>query len=97
MSAPIGPGDWVECVKADFFGGDTIVKGGIYCVEAILPNHGWCPLCKDYCADVVLTTDVEKDIGWCPGRFRPIYRPKAELIEVLKKPVELPEDERVPA
>lgn len=97
MSA-IGPGDWVECIQtvdegvldARLLGGGRIYKGRLYCVEAIMEgadeNGDW---------DIGLRlTDPETHRtqadgtpgGWCVDLFRPIYRPRTDLIETLKQP-----------
>jgi len=85
----IGPGDWVECVN-NSDGHECIVSLGelrqvldvgpcLYrglehlTVLFILPPGHTCPDGGRYCGSSI-------------GRFRPIYRPKADLIESLKTP-----------
>lgn len=91
MSA-IGPGDWVECLKGSSMISDC-VPGGLYCVEAIVPAEGECPQCGDDTPEGLLFSGHKKRLSpcglywsWCPCRFRPIYRPRAEFIESLKQP-----------
>lgn len=89
MAAPIGPGDFVECVDVRpslRFAPPALRLGAIYCVEGIEPEC-FCSLCGR-CAGLVL-------LGYAPQpgaraakacRFRPIYRPNADFIESLKAP-----------
>lgn len=89
MSAPIGPGDWVECVESGKFACDEVVAGRVY--EVAAAGEGRCSRSDCNGVWVRLTNDrVSGD--WCGVRFRPIYRPKQELIESLKQPA--PERER---
>lgn len=83
MSA-IGPGDFVECVKASGRHPEFSV-GRIYCVEWIDPSAD-CMACGN-CDGLGL-----KGIGgnWASCCVRPIYRPKSSLIEQLKRPVSEP-------
>jgi hypothetical protein len=88
MSQAIGPGDWVECVTP----GPDCPKGSIWLVAtlgrapllAVCTSHGFA------CERVFLTLKgdplPEWALGRCAGCFRPIYRPKAELIAGLKTP-----------
>lgn len=94
MSA-IGPGDWVECLHNGTY--TRFRAGALYCVSEVMPGpdcgcevcgqrhggirlHGM-PLPHDY---------PERRLrarNWWPAcRFRPIYRPKASIIEQLKQP-----------
>lgn len=78
MSAPIGPGDWVECV--DTRDSPVVVLHAIYLVE----DTAWhrdipCLILRG----VVSPRGFRKVRADC---FRPIYRPKSELIEQLKQP-----------
>ena len=92
MSA-IGPGDWVECI-ARTGRPDLCVPGGLYCVEALVPAFGTCPACEDgsdiegmiFVGQPKERNDTGQYWSWCPCRFRPVYRPKADLIESLKAP-----------
>lgn len=91
MSA-IGPGDWVECLTPS---PDTnaCVEGGLYCVEALVPAFGGCPVCDDDMPEGMIFAGHPREPAWggylkswCPCRFRPIYRPKSDFIEQLKQP-----------
>lgn len=96
MAAPIGPGDWVECVSAgDRLG--VLQRGSIYqisqvksCAESAFCNH-------DGCTDPGLILRGRSEL-FCPHRFRPIYRPNAEFIESLKAPPQsVPDQPTVPS
>lgn len=84
----IGPGDWVECVHAGEFQGNVsrgrLVQGAIYRVRAIgLTGSG----CLGVALVEVRDPITDRYNGfWRIGRFRPIYRPKSEIIEALKQP-----------
>jgi hypothetical protein len=94
MSA-IGPGDWVECVKDSVDIPGTFVVGSLYQVTKLTKT---CPrmgpgvqiLGKPSQSELRFTGKY----GWAIHLFRPIYRPKADLIESLKTPAKR---ERVPA
>lgn len=84
MSIPIGPGDWVECVDAlgrEPAGTPTPLRvGAIYQVEDTFRWFGH---------DGLTLREVKPptgDRGFAAALFRPIYRPKADLIESLKAP-----------
>ena len=95
MSAPIGPGDWVECVQnrlpttAPPVG---LVVGRVYRVEAAgvtppddrEPNIAWVRLEGARCRD--------DRWGFRAAWFRPVYRPDASLIAGLKVPARKTED-----
>ena len=101
MSA-LGPGDFVECVDAS----DAIhiilrdrhsvplVVGAVYRVREIDTT----PTLDGEDGVVLWGIEMAAGGGWSRSfrisRFRPLYRPKADLIESLKTPVER---ERVPA
>ena len=94
MSA-IGPGDWVECIRtgdgrADHPGrGFTL--GKLYCVREVSAKNYPCP-CGRTCGGLRFTNMKDPAIGWWSAcAFRPIYRPKADFIEALKRPA--PEQE----
>lgn len=87
MSDPIGPGDWVECVSAPNGHITGFRAGGVYKVsEAFtiegrsLLNFAGMPKPK-----AVLPNGGP---GWFIVYFRPLYTPKADLIESLLNPVE---------
>lgn len=83
MSAPIGPGDWVECVDAAprDYADVRLTLGAIYQVHHVADLGPW--------GLGVWLTD-NPSASWSGGyhadRFRPIYTPKQELIETLKAP-----------
>ena len=91
MAAPIGPGDWVECVDASpcsMYGPPPLTVGALYRVERIREFEpevidGWCLWLVG-----VRANSPEGAFGG--GRFRPIYRPKSSIIEQLKQPVSEP-------
>lgn len=96
MSAPIGPGDWVECVddRASDFGsfgkGEVVVAGGVYLVSEVLmafaPNGTRRPSLR--LAGVV--APPSRRFRLCAldaTRFRPIYRPDESLTRRLMEPL----------
>jgi hypothetical protein len=95
MAGAIGPGDWVECVSNPN-ANPRVAVGSLYRVNEIIPSWGPCPLCAD--TDTQALTfeghPIERNwlgrqLGWCPCRFRPIYRPKAEFTtSLLRKATE---------
>lgn len=88
MSAAIGPGDWVECVRLGGpyppgFDNRFLRVGQVYRVLSVVQTQ------RGDAVELEEATHITPD-GWracfylkC---FRPIYRPKAELIESLKAP-----------
>lgn len=94
MAAPIGPGDWVECLRVWPRAPDEAPTGfrvgGLYCVEAAR-DDGWCDVCCECCPGLTFTNIARGE--WFIGcAFRPVYRPNADFIESLKQPS--PERER---
>jgi hypothetical protein len=87
MSAPIGPGDWVELIDPAWAGQTFPRQGGIYCIESVEDcGDNTCGDCGGSVGlDLVQVPPLE-DCAWCPCQFRPIYRPRADLIEQLKQP-----------
>lgn len=85
MSAPIGPGDWVECVSVNCGCEDArpekvalfLCEGTTYHINRVGQTANG--------RDAVELVDWP-NTPFCPGHFRPIYRPKADLIESLKAP-----------
>lgn len=90
MSA-IGPGDWVECINDAPRKGPGkpfafLVKGRVYCVSSLhfhpalkIPSLcviGGPKFCEKLSCDGLFG-------GHGVDRFRPIYRPKSELLESL--------------
>lgn len=105
MSDPIGPGDWVECIRQGKRG--IFHLGAIYCVEAV-ERPSSCEYGCIECLGVHIVgtprpSDVIADMSayrdWWPAcTFAPVYRPKQELIESLKAPpkrVKTPSPEKV--
>lgn len=86
MAAPIGPGDWVECVDGDARY-PQMPRGSIWCVEAIIPWRAFCALCEGGSTLFpALKLAGDPDDDWCACAYRPIYRPRASFIESLKAP-----------
>lgn len=84
----IGKGDWVECIHGNPVdkpspGQKLLSIGAIYQVEEV--GH-YAPLSADYVVIVGFYSD-HPTRGWLASAFRPIYRPKSEIIEALKQPV----------
>lgn len=89
MSA-IGPGDWVECIKAAKGAAPTaeLTLGALYQVrglrEGVLRGA---PGVGIYLVGIVNPkAKTGKEWAYSIERFRPIYRPNAEFIERLKHP-----------
>lgn len=92
MSA-IGPGDWVECVDASprYVPGvgmspvpAPLVKGAVYRVERVVYDARWDE--TGIVLDGIRENAWRIDGAFNVDRFRPIYRPKSEIIESLKQP-----------
>lgn len=87
MSAPIGVGDFVECIDAgpDRLGTPVVLEqGSIYQVERI-----WIDILDERDGSVGTGVDLygivdPRDYSFELKRFKPIYRPDASLIESLK-------------
>lgn len=94
MTAPIGPGDFVECVKdVTLYGKLVAFKGRSYCVEGVKHIPGNCgdPEGASPCPPFgVLLVGVDRPRGaWlCGCAVRPIYRRDESLIQRLRQPVE---------
>lgn len=84
----IGPGDWVECVDAGSNPGKRgppLEVGRVYRVQAVVSQGH--PCLHDGCGHNLLeVAGVNHELPCCPNRFRPVYRPKADLIASLKAP-----------
>jgi len=92
MSAPIGPGDWVECVNAEsgWTDGDPrLVLGAIYVVEEVAIRR------RDPRTGLetvgLYLREVPSHVPWSITRFRPIYRPSESLF--LQRLMEVPAPE----
>lgn len=90
----IGPGDWVERIKPGRSWTGWRV-GAIYRVRQLEGPHNWA--CDDCGAREGLlffdAPDPHRVIlgatpydSWCACAFRPVYRPKASVIEAMKRP-----------
>lgn len=105
----IGPGDWVECVddspgrpvNLPYVREAHLVRGRIYRVAAVRDFDHYKNGTVLAIPTVVLTERETHWIAWngTPGgwhlkRFRPVYRPQADLIERLcaDRPVFICED-----
>lgn len=87
MSAPIGPGDWVECVKCSPHGHMRGLRlGGVYRVCEIIHGPRSCDGCGTNHEGLALD-GLFANPGWAICAFRPIYRPRADLIQRLLSPV----------
>lgn len=86
MAASIGPGDYVECVNVERMRGVScrfLRLGAVYRVT-------WAGR-SAFGVEILRVAGIELPPGkrgFQLERFRPIYRPKADLIESLKAPIE---------
>lgn len=90
MAAPIGPGDWVECITVDA-NAPVHPSGNGYSVGelCIVSDVGLFPSGRPWlnCQGKITPADCGlKALGWRASAFRPIYRPNREFIEALKAP-----------
>lgn len=80
----LGPGDFVECVNASGrFASDPpsgLLLGALYTVEAVYINDEGRGL------TLVGLRASSPFVGYAIDRFRPIYRPKASVIESMLAP-----------
>lgn len=86
MADAIEPGMWVERWRPYSGPQDTVV-GQIYRVEEVGPVWD-CMACDSRCGGIRLAgVKCTSPGGWNSSCcFRPIYRPRADLIESLKAP-----------
>lgn len=95
MSA-IGPGDWVECINASpkpgtrkvDWRGPTIEVGKLYRVTAAFVDGTGAPVILVGWERVKATRENGFRCGYHVDRFRPVYRPRTDLIESLLQPVD---------
>lgn len=95
MSADIGPGDWVECVddhphiNSSVSPDYRLQKGRLYRIADVRPAGAHPKPRTVYSADAVrLEGDpLPEPYAWRIARFKPVYRPRADLIESLRAPV----------
>lgn len=98
----IGPGDYVECVnastaaKAPWKDGPGLHVGRVYVVSETFINANNSPVVLLGWERVLSSRIHGFRCGYGVERFRRIYRPKADLIAGLLKPVETA-PEKVPA
>lgn len=88
MSGDIGPGDFIECVNASAPPGMTsrLTEGAIYrAAEVGIVPADYTHVGRPY-VRVEGVTPTPGTFGFCIRRFRPVYRPSADLIENLKAP-----------
>lgn len=79
-------GDYVACVTADAIGDQRVEVGAVYVVSEVIPGPSDCTLCGPTCrgdALVLVGQPTPDNWYWCSTAFRPIYRPKQELIRSL--------------
>lgn len=93
MSAPIGPGDWVECVRDDdcegYPGMPLRRAGSLQCVSSVDDEDAECGECGDVSPGFYLQGDVPNpEWSRCACFYRLIYRPREDLIETLLQPVD---------
>lgn len=96
MSGAIGPGDFVECIGD--WPGIGLRRGSVWLCEDVVRAPATCDMCDDIDAGVLMLKGYRPPAGYdgcCPCGFRPIYRPKSDLIDTLKQPA--PERELQPA
>lgn len=106
MAAPIGPGDWVECVDDRGDGGIALHDGGflvlgrIYQIDELMAAQttlaGLVPAVR-LVGQPFLHARSWRRRAYALSRFRPIYRPKSDLIESLKQPAPPVERELIAA
>lgn len=100
MSA-IGPGDWVECIRVGRSPTPAGFRvGAVYRVERTVKNGGCAYHGRGAKCGGLFICEMPRPGagGWAACAFRPIYRPKADLIKGLLKPIDAPaEPERVNA
>jgi len=95
MAAPIGPGDWVECVDASPHRGARdpsvvapLTCGALYRVRDVVEGFIGGQLVSGLLL-VGITNPTNREgleFAYDIERFRPIYRPNKEIIESLKQP-----------
>lgn len=83
MAGAIGPGDWVERIECGPFARSIgCAVGDVHKVLSVALG-GPCP-CGRGCVFGLNLSGLDNGLfGWCPRCFRPIYRPKSELLESL--------------
>lgn len=93
MTAPIGPGDWLLCVRADGAGGASISVGSMYQMrrwETIVNEP--CPFCGDDGPALELEEITVRNWGWCHCCFAPAGRGGMFNSLLTAKPIRVGED-----
>lgn len=88
MSEPVGPGDWVECLRESARYGFRPRQ--LYLCTGTPERTLPCTVCdKTHRGLTLKDAPADKPATWLWPTccFRPIYRPKASIIEALKAPV----------
>lgn len=96
MSAPLGPGDYVECVDASlgeglvWMPGEAPIQGALYTVSAIFTDV--------FGIEVLEFKELKRSenacahyggrLGYGRRRFKPIYKRDEKLFRQLEVPVE---------
>lgn len=91
----IGPGDFVECVHDSGSTPGRLTVGALYVVRAI--HSGPFDPPYDGVGFEIEGVPSRSVSGWADKLFRPIYRPRADLIERLLQPIDETTPEQVPA
>lgn len=93
----IGPRDWVECVEPNKRG---FAVGALYLVERVHESRIKAPHCACAGRGSIglhfrgISEPPSPHSGWCGCGFRPIYRPKAEIMQEITRMVGAPLHER---
>lgn len=88
-AAPIGPGDYVECINASphrgGLGATGLVSGATYCVRAVVRDALDMVTGEPSMGLLVhgVTHPLEPVGSFCSERFRPIYRRDNSLVARL--------------
>lgn len=81
MTAPIGPGDYVECIHAGFDERSPLTVGAVYTVTKVMEDNGFMGfLLKEVAPPPGFT-------GFLADLFKPIYRRDESLINRLMAPL----------
>lgn len=91
----IGPGDWVEAIadSPPWGGLIGISNGAVYRVLSLVEGSPACESCGTTEPGVRLPGDrAHANASHCVCVLRPIYRPKADLIRDLQRPIRVKED-----
>lgn len=93
MTAPLGPGDWIQCVSGEPHrhpdaGAARLTVGAIYQVSRVFAAGNYPELGARYAEDCVqLVGDLlTEPLAWRLRRFKPIH-PGGALTRLLMEPV----------